>query len=53
MEQKIMKVLARKTEDAFEKEYEELNEAGKEFSPQLDANFWKRQSSTTSDMRQG
>ena len=37
MEQKIMKVLARKTEDAFEKEYEELNEAGKEFSPQLDA----------------
>ena len=32
-----MKVLARKTEDAFEKEYEELNEAGKEFSPQLDA----------------
>lgn len=37
MEQKIMKALARKTEDAFEKEYEELNEAGKEFSPQLDA----------------
>ena len=37
MEQKIMKALARKTEDAFENEYEELNEAGKEFSPQLDA----------------
>ena len=37
MEQKIMKALARKTEDAFEKEYEELNEVGKEFSPQLDA----------------
>ena len=37
MEQKIMKALARKTDDAFEKEYEELNEAGKEFSPQLDA----------------
>ena len=32
-----MKALARKTEDAFENEYEELNEAGKEFSPQLDA----------------
>lgn len=37
MDQKIMKALARKTDDAFEKEYEELNEAGKEFSPQLDA----------------
>lgn len=37
MEQKIMKALARKTDDAFEKEYEELNEAGKEFSPKLDA----------------
>ena len=37
MEQKIMKALARKTDDAFEKEYEELNEAGKAFSPQLDA----------------
>ena len=37
MEQKIMKALAKKTDDAFEKEYEELNEAGKEFSPQLDA----------------
>ena len=37
MDQKIMKALARKTEDAFEKEYEEFNEAGKEFSPQLDA----------------
>lgn len=36
MDQKIMKALARKTADAFEKEYEELNEAGKEFSPQLD-----------------
>ena len=37
MDQKIMKALARKTDYAFEKEYEELNEAGKEFSPQLDA----------------
>lgn len=37
MDQKIMKALARKTDDAFEKEYEELSEAGKEFSPQLDA----------------
>lgn len=36
MEQKIMKALAKKIDDAFEKEYEELNEAGKEFSPQLD-----------------
>ena len=36
MDQKIMKALARKTEDAFEKEYEEFNEAGKEFSPELD-----------------
>ena len=32
-----MKALARKTDDAFEKEYEELNEVGKGFSPQLDA----------------
>ena len=37
MDQKIMKALARKTDDAFEKEYEELNEVGKGFSPQLDA----------------
>ena len=37
MKQKFMKTLAKKTDDAFEKEYEELNEAGKEFSPQLDA----------------
>lgn len=36
MEQKMMKALARKIDDAFEKEYEELNEAGKAFSPQLD-----------------
>ena len=36
MDQKIMKALARKTDDAFEKEYEEFNEAGKEFSPELD-----------------
>lgn len=36
MDQKIMKALARKTDDAFEKEYEELNEVGKGFSPQLD-----------------
>lgn len=35
MDQKIMKALARKTDDAFEKEYEELNEVGKGFSPQL------------------
>jgi len=33
----MMKALARKTDNAFEKEYEELNEAGREFSPQLDA----------------
>ena len=37
MKQKFMKTLAKKIDDAFEKEYEELNEAGKEFSPQLDA----------------
>lgn len=37
MKQKFMKTLAKKLDDAFEKEYEELNEAGKEFSPQLDA----------------
>ena len=37
MEQKIMKALARKIDNEFEKEYKELNEAGKEFSPQLDA----------------
>ncbi len=36
MEQKMMKALARKIDDAFENEYEELNEAGKKFSPQLD-----------------
>ena len=36
MEQKIMKALAKKIDDTFEKEYEELNEAGKEFSLQLD-----------------
>ena len=29
--------LSAKTDDAFEKEYEELNEVGKGFSPQLDA----------------
>lgn len=53
MEQKIMKALARKTEDAFEKEYEELNEAGKEFPRSLMRNFWKRRGSMTSDMRAG
>ncbi len=37
MKQKFMKALAKKIDDEFEKEYEELNEAGKEFSPQLDA----------------
>ena len=37
MKQKFMKTLAKKIDDAFEKEYEDLNEAGKEFSPQLDA----------------
>ena len=37
MDQKIMKALARKIDDAFEKEYEELNKVGKGFSPQLDA----------------
>ena len=37
MKQKFMKTLAKEIDDAFEKEYEELNEAGKEFSPQLDA----------------
>lgn len=37
MKQKFMKTLAKKIDDEFEKEYEELNEAGKEFSPQLDA----------------
>lgn len=36
MKQKFMKTLAKKIDDAFEKEYEELNEAGKEFSLQLD-----------------
>ena len=36
MEQKMMKALARKIDNEFEKEYEELNEAGKKFSPQLD-----------------
>ena len=51
MEQKIMKALARKTDDAFEKEYEELNE--KSFHRNLMQNFWKRQNSMTSDMRSG
>ena len=32
----MMKALARKIDNEFEKEYEELNEAGKKFSPQLD-----------------
>ena len=41
MKQKFMKTLAKKTDDAFEKEYEELNEAGKEFSPQLDAKLFE------------
>ena len=41
MDQKIMKALARKIDDAFEKECEELNEAGKEFSPQLDAKLFE------------
>lgn len=36
MEQKMMKALAQKIDNEFEKEYEELNEAGKAFSPQLD-----------------
>ena len=36
MEQKMMKALARKIDNEYEKEYEELNEAGKKFSPQLD-----------------
>ena len=36
MKQKFMKTLAKKIDDDFEKEYEELNEAGKKFSPQLD-----------------
>ena len=36
MKQKFMKTLAKEIDDAFEKEYEELNEAGKEFSLQLD-----------------
>ncbi len=36
MEQKMMKALAQKIDNEFEKEYEELNEAGKKFSPQLD-----------------
>ena len=35
MDQKIMKALARKTDDAFEKEYEELSEAGKELDAKL------------------
>ena len=41
MKQKFMKTLAKKIDDAFEKEYEELNEAGKEFSPQLDAKLFE------------
>ena len=41
MKQKFMKTLAKKLDDAFEKEYEELNEAGKEFSPQLDAKLFE------------
>ena len=36
MDQKIMKALARKIDNEFEKEYEEFNAAGKEFSPELD-----------------
>lgn len=32
----MMKALAQKIDNEFEKEYEELNEAGKAFSPQLD-----------------
>lgn len=41
MKQKFVKTLAKKIDDAFEKEYEELNEAGKEFSPQLDAKLFE------------
>ena len=37
MKQKFMKTLAKKIDDEFKKEYEEFKEAGKEFSPQLDA----------------
>ncbi|MDO5303862.1 MAG: DUF4367 domain-containing protein [Clostridia bacterium] len=36
MNPKIMKVLAKEIEDTFENEYEEFNEVGKGFSPELD-----------------
>lgn len=53
MEQKMMKALARKIDNEFEKNTKSLMKREKSFPRSLMGSFWKRQSSTTSDMRQG